>query len=188
MDDGLIAHRSGVRHRFTVDDVLRMIEAGILPEKARVTLRGGELIDMPADGAPHFNVKSDLIQLISALAYGHYRVGADGPLRLSDHEWPEPDLFVIPKTLRPADARGPDTLLVIEVADSSLAEDLGANAALYAAHGVREYWVLDLPHALLHVHTLKPEGGYGVPVVYPASAEVCSQLAAGVCVKLADLL
>lgn len=31
---------------------------------------------------------------------------------------------------------------MIEVADSSLAQDLGPNAQLYAAQGVREYWVV----------------------------------------------
>lgn len=176
------------RHLFTVDDVLRMIETGILPEKARVVLRGGELIDMPSEGARHSNVKSDLIQLVSAQSYGKYRVGADTPLRLTDHEWPEPDLFVIPGAIRPASARGPDTLLVVEVADTSLAEDLGENAALYARHGVREYWVLDVANAIVHVHTLRPDGTFGAPQKRGADEAVSASLAPDVTVKLADIL
>lgn len=66
----LAAPTKPVRHRFTGQDVLLMIEAGILPEKARVTLRGGELIDLHAEGSLHFNVKSDLIQAISVQAHG----------------------------------------------------------------------------------------------------------------------
>lgn len=188
MDDATSAPAIAARHRFTVDDVLRMIGAGILPEKAHVVLRGGELIDMPSEGARHSNVKSDLIQLVSAQTLGKYRVGADTPLRLSDHEWPEPDLYVIPKTLRPAEARGPDTLLVVEVADTSLADDLGANAALYAAHGVREYWVIDLVNALIHVHPLLSDGAYGAPELRKADELATARLAPEVSVRLADVL
>jgi Uma2 family endonuclease len=182
------AEPGATRHLFTVDDVLRMIEAGILPEKARVVLRTGELIDMPSEGARHSNVKSDLIQLVSAQSYGRYRVGADTPLRLTDHDWPEPDLFVLPANIRPAEARGPDTLLVVEVADTSLADDLGYNATLYAKHGVREYWVLDLVNAIVHVHTLLADGTYGAPQKRGVDEGIAAALAQGVSVKLADIL
>lgn len=188
MDDATSAPVLATRHLFTVDDVLRMIAAGILPEKARVVLRGGELVDMPSEGARHSNVKSDLIQLVSAQTLGKFRVGADTPLRLSDHEWPEPDLFVIPKTLRPSEARGQDTLLVIEVADTSLSDDLGAKAQLFAAHGVREYWVLDLSHTVIHVHTLQPDGCYGVPAVVRVDDVVTAGLAEVISLRLADVL
>jgi Uma2 family endonuclease len=188
MDDATSAPAIAARHRFTVDDVLRMIAIGILPEKAHVVLRGGELIDRTSEGVRHSNVKSDLIQLVSAQTLGKYRVGADTPLRLSDHEWPEPDLYVIPKTLRPGEARGPDTLLVVEVADTSLAEDLGSNAVLYGAHGVREYWVVDLVNALIHVHVLQAAGGYRAPSERKADELVNATLAHGVSVRLADLL
>src|SRR5262245_34286589 len=90
------------RHKFTVDDVLRMIAAGVIDEKARVELRGGDLVDMPAEGARHSNVKSDLIVSVAAAIKGRYRMGADTPLRLSEHEWPEPDLFLTPLPIRPA--------------------------------------------------------------------------------------
>ena len=186
--DGATSPAAHERHRFTVDDVLRMIETGILPEKAHVVLRDGELIDMPSEGARHSNVKSDLIQLVAAQSYGKYRVGADTPLRLTDHEWPEPDLFVLPKTIRPAEARGPDTLLVIEVADTSLKDDLGENAVLYASHGVREYWVLDLVNGVIHAHTLGADGTYSAPRRVPADDAVSATLAPELSVRLADIL
>ena len=37
-----------------------------------------------------------------------------------------------------------DVLLLVEVADSSLAYDRGPKLALYARHGVPEVWVVDL--------------------------------------------
>lgn len=176
------------RHKFTVDDVLRMIEAGVLPEKSRLELRGGELIDMPAEGPLHSNVKSDLIVEVAAAIKGRYRMGADTPLRLSDHEWPEPDFFLCPLDIAPAAARGADALLVVEVADSSLAGDLSEKAALYAQHGVREYWVVDPVNAHIYVHLISAGGTYGPPRIAQADEVVAATLAQGVAVRLRDVL
>lgn len=175
-------------HLFTVEDVLRMIAAGILPEKARVCLRAGELIDMPAEGALHSDVKSALIQSIAAQAAGIYRIGADTPLRLSDHDWPEPDLYLLPPALRPSQACGPDVLLLIEVADSSLAEDLGPQAALYARFGVREYWFIDLVNRRIHAHKGLAAGVYGALQVHGPEAFVTAQFAPEIAIRLNDLL
>ena len=62
-----------------------------------------------------------------------------------DHR-PEPDLLWFRKLssrrIRPTHA---DVLLAIEVADSSLTQDRGEKADLYAEHGIAEYWVVDIP-------------------------------------------
>lgn len=186
--DGTLSPDKTARHKFTVDDVLRMIDAGIIDEKARVELRGGELIDMAAEGARHSNVKSDLIVAIAGSIKGRHRMGADTPLRLADDEWPEPDLFLTPLSIRPADARGPDTLLVVEVADTSLAADLGENAALYARFGVREYWVVDLVNSLVHVHKQSGEGVFGSPQIAKSDELISPGLVDGVAIRLTDLL
>lgn len=176
------------RHKFTVDDVLRMIDAGILPEKARLELRGGELLDTAAEGARHSNVKSDLIVQVAVAIQGRFRMGADTPLRLADDEWPEPDLFVTPLDIRPAEARGRDVLLLVEVADTSLAADLGENALLYARFGVREYWVVDLENSLIHIHLLRNDADYGTPIVRTASETVIASFVPGLTLRLADVL
>ena len=51
------------------------------------------------------------------------------------------------------DVKGPDFLLVVEVADSSLTFDRGTKALLYASHGVRELWVIDVATKVTSVHT-----------------------------------
>lgn len=175
-------------HLFTVEDVLRMIAVGILPEKARVRLRAGELIDIPAEGALHSDVKSALIQSIAAQASGGYRIGADTPLRLSDRDWPQPDLYVLPGAIRPSQARGPDVLLLIEVADGSLAEDLGAQGALYARFGVREYWVIDLAHRRIHAHQHLAAGAYSAIHMHGPDVLVAAQFAPEIRVRLDDVL
>lgn len=64
---------------------------------------------------------------------------------------PVPDIAVVAGTPRTF-ARHPRTaLLIIEVADSSLAYDTGDKASLYAAAGITEYWVIDVNDGRLHV-------------------------------------
>ncbi|MDZ4761415.1 MAG: Uma2 family endonuclease [Alphaproteobacteria bacterium] len=175
------------RRRFTGDDVERMIRAGIMGDKEPYELLGGELIEMPSEGALHFDAKSALIKIIGRAAGDLYEIGADGPLRLSGEAWPEPDVFVIPRGMRPSQAKGPDTLLVVEVSDSSLAVDLGYKAQLYARHGVREYWVVDLVNGKIHVQRLNVDGNYGEPLFATADQHVSPRLAPEISIRLSDL-
>lgn len=69
-----------------------------------------------------------------------------------DHR-PEPDVcWLKPGRYRKKRATSQDAMLVIEVADASLLTDLNEKALLYAEHGIPEYWVVDVPSQLLHVH------------------------------------
>ena len=50
---------------------------------------------------------------------------------------------------------------MVEVAESSLAYDLGEKADLYAAAGVRDYWVVDCRNRRVVVHRDPGKSGYG---------------------------
>jgi Uma2 family endonuclease len=65
---------------------------------------------------------------------------------------PEPDVFWV-KARRYLDAHptGSDTLLAIEVADSSLKADRTSKADLYAEAGIQEYWVVDVQGKCIYV-------------------------------------
>src|SRR5262245_54832500 len=65
---------------------------------------------------------------------------------------PMPDLAVVPgPRIRFASVHPTSALLIVEVAESTLAYDIGDKANLYAAGGIPEYWVLDLINRSLHV-------------------------------------
>jgi Uma2 family endonuclease len=49
---------------------------------------------------------------------------------------------------------------MIEIADETLALDLGQKARLYASVGIAEYWVLDVAGKALIVHTEPAENRY----------------------------
>lgn len=76
-----------------------------------------------------------------------------GNLHLDDHSEPEPDVLVLrARALNVPTAA--EVLLLVEVSDTSLAFDLGRKAALYARHGIPEYWVVDVTNRLHYVHRL----------------------------------
>jgi Uma2 family endonuclease len=57
--------------------------------------------------------------------------------------------------------RHPDnTLLLIEVAESSLRKDRRIEAALYARAGVAEYWIVALPEKIVEVYGAPRDGAY----------------------------
>jgi Uma2 family endonuclease len=76
-----------------------------------------------------------------------YELRIDAPLDLDEHQEPEPDLAVLAAR---ADAwldahpTAADTLLVVEVADASLADDLDTKLRLYQQTGIANYWVVDV--------------------------------------------
>jgi Uma2 family endonuclease len=53
-----------------------------------------------------------------------------------------------------------DVLLLIEVADSSVEQDLGEKAKLYAEHAIPEYWVVDVQAQQVHSHRIPNNGLY----------------------------
>jgi Uma2 family endonuclease len=146
------------RHSFSGEDVLRMQEAGLLLEGGKCELIAGEIIDMPSEGREHLSLKGALTLFIARNIPDGVAILPDGTLRLGDFDWPEPDFYLHPSSLEPADVRGPDTLLVIEISDSTLAHDLRRKAELYRAYGVGEYWVIDVNPLQVHVH--RQAGGW----------------------------
>ena len=134
------------RRLITVDAFHRMGETGILGPADRVELIEGEIIDMSPIGVLHAAIVDALVRFFSRCAGESAFIRCQNPLRLDDLSEPEPDLAILrPRadfytTAHPGPA---DVLLVIEVADTSLAYDLGTKVPLYARHGIPEVWVID---------------------------------------------
>lgn len=174
-------------HRLTVDDVRAMAEAGILDEGAKIELFEGELYDMPADGVLNLDVAAWLGRWLYTSLGGEYRIIPGMTLRLSDFNAPKPDWWVSPMSVPVGDVRGPDVLLAIEQSDSTLGFDLGWKADLYARHGVRDYWVVDLKARRASVHRDPADGRYPPPTPFEADEAIEALLIPGLRLRLADL-
>lgn len=152
----------GSRHRFTVEDVWRMVEAGVIAPDASLEILDGEIIDIPSERELHLTFKSQLVRALNLGLGPEWRVVPDGTLHLSPADAPEPDAYVLPAdaALRPVDPAA--VPLVIEIADSSLAYDSGRKAAKYAEYGLAEYWIVDVNARLTHVLSAPADGAFGI--------------------------
>ena len=153
----------GRPHRYTVAEYHRMAEAGILNEDSRVELIRGQIVDMAPVGAPHFGMGNRLNRLLSAALVGRGAISVQNPVRMEDGSEPQPDVAVLRPRADDYDRAAPrpaDVLLLIEVADSSLPEDRGVKAPLYAEDGIVEYWIVNLVDRVVEVHRRPESGAY----------------------------
>lgn len=175
------------QHRFTLDDVLRMQEAGILGEGARVELVDGALVEMASEGAPHTWAKMQIAKRLMLAAGDTVQVIVDSTLRLSPTNAPDPDLYLYDAQLPLTSVGGTNVGLVIEVAQSTVKYDLAFKAELYAQHGVRDYWVVDVNPATIIVHRTLDGGLYRDVTQYSARETVTSLVFPQLMLCLADL-
>jgi Uma2 family endonuclease len=139
--------------RFTRDEYERMAAQGILRADEHVELLQGEIVPMTPQGS-HHTVVVHLIAKALERAFGPgYWVRIQSPLALSDNSEPEPDVAVVRGAPRDFYSAQPKTaLLLVEVAESTLASDREVKAGMYAEAGIPEYWIANLVDGTLEVH------------------------------------
>ena len=135
--------------RFTREQFYRMGELGFFSGR-RVELVLGELVVSAPVGEPHVACVSLATDLLKAAFGARHYVRVQAPLNLGVID-PQPDLAVVPGGPRDHSVTPAVALIVIEVADTTLAYDLTTKAELYATAGVPEYWVLDIENRQLIV-------------------------------------
>ena len=148
------------RRAWTVAEIEAMQAAGIIAEDERFELIGGEVVPMQAKGGRHEMVKVELNRHLQRTIADALTAAQETTLRLDEHNFVEPDFCFFPRAIFPGDLRGYHVLLAIEVADSSLAYDLGRKIGIYAAFGVPEVWVIDANTLVTHVHRRLAARGY----------------------------
>lgn len=178
------------RHAFTVYEWEEMGRLGLFDEDARVELIDGEIVDMTPIGARHQDCVNRLAEQLWSRAGDMVVVQVQGPVRLSEHSEPQPDLAILRR--RPegyaAALPGPAAvLLVVEVADTTLERDL-AKAAVYAAAGIRECWIVDLQGD--QVITLSEPGpeGYRAQRIVRGDEPLETAVLADLAMRAAELL
>jgi Uma2 family endonuclease len=147
------------RRAFTVDDISRMMEAGVIGEDENFELIEGDLVVMAAKHVGHDGIKSELNMALARSAPAGMLVAIECSLQLAKDILVEPDIAIVSRAVYAAGRktfarpRPEDVPLLIEIAASSLAYDRGIKARLYARHGIREFWVIDADTRVTFVHT-----------------------------------
>lgn len=183
-----VSAEAPARHRFTVDDVWRMVDAGLIDPEARMELIDGDLIDMPSEGEAHLTLKILLTQFFAEHARQNgVWCAPDATLHLAPTDAPEPDLYILPAgaKLKPVDPGA--VYLTIEIADTSIAHDLGRKSALYARYGIGEYWVVNAHARRTYVLRSPEEGGYREVTEIPFEAALAPLRLPSVKLVIADL-
>jgi Uma2 family endonuclease len=171
-----------------------MAKMGLLHEPGKHELWDGRIMMTPPPGASHMDVVSRINEaLVIAIAdaglRGRFRVVPGGGLEIGDGNLRQPDLMVVRLPLsRDSRPTGESVALVIEVAHSSLPDDLGEKRGKYAAAGIAEYWVVDVQHALLHVFRDPHAGDYPPAQQLAADASLSPLFAPDITFSVADLV
>ncbi len=153
------------RWRISVDDFHRMAEAGIFGPDDRVELVDGEIIEMAPIGTKHAACVMWLTEFFVSKARDLAITATQGPLILADEMELYPDLCLLRRRddFYRMTAPGPqDTLLVIEVSDTTLRYDRQIKLPLYAAAGVPEVWIFDVAQRKAFVFRDPAEGAYRI--------------------------
>lgn len=127
--------------------------------------------------------------------FGGLRVRIQLPIEVegadAEYNEPEPDAAVTAEAEDAYPDRHPgpaDLLLVVEVSDTAVRYDLSVKAALYAAAGVPEYWVVDIMGRLLFVHRRPGAEGYGDVFIYSADEMIAAPTHPDEPVRVGDLI
>ncbi len=139
--------------KLRVEDYLALDEIGAFADYAKTELIEGEIVFMNAQHRPHARMKMALYDALrDALRTCNSKLTplVEVSIAAPPQSVPEPDIVVTSapdgEGLVPLDS----VALIVEVADTTLRNDLERKASLYARLGVAEYWVADVKGRVIH--------------------------------------
>jgi Uma2 family endonuclease len=173
------------RTGLTLADIDDLASAGAFTEFDRLELINGRLVEMAPKNVRHENVRNQLTYFLTGLSLPTpVFVSAEPQFNLADDLYRNPDILLHPKSIITSSVRGPTSMLVIEIADTSLKSDLTIKAQTYAAHGVPEYWVINAWSLVTTVHRAPTPEGFGTVVEIAANNPLVPLLAPALAVQV----
>jgi Uma2 family endonuclease len=135
--------------KWTREQYYKLGELGFFHGK-RVELLFGEIVEMSPIGWLHRVACRKTAEALERAFAGVGWVDRSEPLDLGNSD-PQPDVAVIAGRFEDYTTHPTSALLIVEVADTTLAQDTTTKAELYATAGIADYWVLDLTKRVLLV-------------------------------------
>ena len=177
------------RRALSVEDYHRMGEVGLFAPEERLELIHGDLVTMAPIGGPHLHLVNVLAQLFSMQVGRSAVVSVQNPICIPPESEPQPDIVLLRPECwgRAAVPTANDVLLVIEVADTTLARDREIKIPLYARHGIPEAWLFDVASASTTIYRYPSSDGYGTELSPARDAIIAPQLRPDVAISLAEV-
>lgn len=141
------------RKRWKRVEYEKMVASGVLKEDDKLELVEGELFEKMTLNPPHAVVMMKLQRLLSRRLPDGYEARNQLPLAMSGISEPEPDFAIVAGTPDDYGRQHPKTaLLLIEVAESSLAYDRVKKGNMYAKAGIPDYWIVNINERVVEVY------------------------------------
>ncbi|MCU0493401.1 MAG: Uma2 family endonuclease [Chloroflexaceae bacterium] len=179
-----------IRHQLHVADYARMLETGILREDDRVELIDGAVRGMSPISPLHAAIVRRLNVMLSQQIPQTITIAVQDPIQLNDYTEPQPDIALLhyrADYYAQAHPVADDVILVVEVADSSLAYDRDEKLPRYAAAQIGEVWLVNIPDRTVEQYT-KPRGDkYLVKRIWEAGDNVVADTLPAVSVDVTEL-
>jgi Uma2 family endonuclease len=175
------------RRPFTVAELEQMVAAGILDEDERIELIGGEVVPMSPKGNHHEVLKVALNLYWAQHLPRDAMLAQETTFRFNEDTYVEPDFVFYPKAVGIPGLKPGTAKLVVEIADSSLAYDLGRKALVYAGFGIVEVWVINAVTLQTRIHRDPTPTGYRTIVDLPPTERLEPLLLPALAVTLSEL-
>jgi len=189
----LAADSAPRRKRFTRGETERMLVSGFFDGR-RFELIDGDLIDKTGQRPSHAASIQLILEWLCRI-FGVRNVRSQLPMDVAAADRalnePEPDFIVLAEVkpeYRNRHPRGDETLLVVEVADTSIRQDTVCKRDLYARAGVPEYWVVNIADRELIVHRGLKDCRYGEVITLAEDTAVSLSSRPGESIQVAMLL
>lgn len=177
--------------RWTLGEFERLSElgffGGIDHERERLELVEGELLPMQAKGGRHEWVRLKLQKHVTLTLGVDYDVWGEPGWRPGGERYLEPDILVCRTGIAPSTVPPRDVLLLVEVAGTSLVYDTTLKSRIYAALGVREYWVIDADTLETTVHLGPTAEGYATVTMHAPSEHLTPHLLPALALSIGGL-
>lgn len=175
--------------KFSAEQYVQMIEAGVLGSADRVELIDGVITPMAPAGPEH---NASLIQFTRLFApvLDRFDLLVQGTVRLGENQVFDPDVALLdrkPKGYRDKHPTASDIRLGIESSASSLRKDLEKKLPVYANGSIGECWIADLATNTLLVHRNPSCGSYTNVVKLQSGDEVCPLCCPDLAIAVSDL-
>jgi len=139
--------------RWTRTEYERLVDQGIFREDEHLELLDGLLVVREPHGSRHSAAVAALCAVLARAFGAGFHVRPQLPLALDDVCEPEPDIVVVRGGAWDYVGGHPSApLLVVEIAETSLALDREHKSGLYARAGVADYWIVNLPERVLEIY------------------------------------
>jgi Uma2 family endonuclease len=163
-------HRPEGKYRMSFAEFNQLLEMDFFGEE-RVELLNGEVFIKGKQNPPHQQAVRHLTKLFERALGEKVVVSSQLPLVLDNPppDYLEPDVALLKLpflSYQNRDATNQDTLLVVEVSDTTLSRDQTEKLVAYARNNVPEYWVLNLNAGRLEVYQKPLESEYKIKQIF----------------------